>query len=180
MSSPSELAVVICHGSYHSPAPYMPLVDALKAKGIEAYCPQLPTADLSKLNVGDVNNPDFDREPPSGGYPQGGEDTEVVNGILNQLINGQGKRVLIIGHSSGGWVATQAATPELQTKVRKSKGQLGGIIGILYMGAFIIPTGESVTSFFQPKDGSFVTPPFMQFHVSSSCLIESEELNQVD
>ncbi|KAK3331406.1 hypothetical protein B0H66DRAFT_613761 [Apodospora peruviana] len=37
------------------------------ARGIAAYCPQLPTADLAKLNVGDdVHNPDFSREPPPG------------------------------------------------------------------------------------------------------------------
>lgn len=86
MSSFKDVAVVICHGSYHTPGPYQPLVDALKAVGIDAYCPQLPTADLSKLNVGDVNNPDFDREPPPGGYPQGEEDTQVVLDVLNPLI----------------------------------------------------------------------------------------------
>ncbi|KAH6651628.1 Alpha/Beta hydrolase protein [Truncatella angustata] len=164
MSSPSDYAVVICHGSYHSPEPYRPLVDALKSNGFDAYCPQLPTADLSKLNVGDVNNPDFDREPPAGGYPQGEEDTEAVLSVLEPLIQDKGKRVLIIGHSAGGWVATQAARPELQLETRKAEGQSGGIVGILYMGAFIIPVGESVTSFFQPKDGTFVTPPFMKFH----------------
>jgi alpha-beta hydrolase superfamily lysophospholipase len=54
MPSSSNLAVIVCHGLYHSPAPYMPLVDALKAEGIDAYCPQLPTSDLTKLNVGDT------------------------------------------------------------------------------------------------------------------------------
>lgn len=163
--SSSNLAVVICHGSYHSTAPYMPLVEALKAKGIEAYCPQLPTADLAKLNVGDISKPDFDREPPSGGYPQGEADTEVILNVLRPVVD-RGKEILIIAHSSGGWVATEAARPELQAKSRKDKGLTGGIIGILFMGAFIIPVGESIHSFFQPKDGPFHTPPFMRFHVS--------------
>lgn len=77
-SAVTGFTVVVCHGSYHTPAPYGPLIEALKARGIDAYCPQLPTADLAKLNVGDVNNPDFDLEPPVGGYPQGEEDTQVV------------------------------------------------------------------------------------------------------
>ncbi|KAI0205449.1 alpha/beta-hydrolase [Astrocystis sublimbata] len=164
MSSTSDIAVVICHGSYHTPAPYMPLVESLKVAGIDAYCPQLPTADLAKLNVGDTNNPDFDRGAPEEGYPQGPEDMDAVLGELNSLILEQGKKVLIIGHSSGGWVATEAARPELQRKTRKDQGLTGGIIGILYIGAFIIPVGESVNSFFQPKDGSFVVPPFLEFH----------------
>ena len=90
----------------------------------------------------------------------------MVLNVLKPLIQDEGKHVLIIGHSSGGWAATQAAQPELQAKARKANGQSGGIIGLLYMGAFIIPVGESVNSFFQPKDGPAVVPPFMQFHVS--------------
>ncbi|KAI1638390.1 alpha/beta-hydrolase [Biscogniauxia mediterranea] len=142
MAAASNLAVVICHGSYHTPAPYTPLVEALRSRGIEAHCPQLPTSDLSKLNVGDVNNPDFNQGPPAGGYPQGEEDLKTVLGVLNPMVD-QGKRVILLAHSSR----------------RKASGLPGGIIGILYMGAFIIPVGESVHSLFQPKDGSFVTPP---------------------
>ncbi|KAK7973520.1 alpha/beta-hydrolase [Apiospora saccharicola] len=159
MSIPNDLAVVICHGSYHSPKPYGPLVDALKAAGTDAYCPQLPTADLSKLDVGDdVNNPDYDREPPAGGYPQGDEDVEVIHGVLEPVICSEGKKVLLVGHSSG------AARPDLQYKNRRDKGQEGGIMGILYMGAFVIPVGESINSFFQPKDKPAMIPPFMEFH----------------
>ncbi|KAH6640164.1 Alpha/beta hydrolase fold-1 [Chaetomium tenue] len=163
MPQTSDLAVLLCHGSYHTPAPYGPLLEALQARGIAAYCPQLPTADLTKLNVGDVANPDFDREPPPGGYPQGEEDTDAVLSVLKPLVEAS-KEVLIVGHSSGGWVATQAAHRDLQADVRKSQGLAGGVIGILYAGAFVIPVGESVNSFFQPKDRNFVTPPFMTFH----------------
>ncbi|KAK6068003.1 hypothetical protein SCUP234_11337 [Seiridium cupressi] len=67
----------------------------------------------------------------------------------------------MVGHSAGGWVATQAAGPELQAKTQNDQG---GIIGILYVGAFIIPIGESINSFFQPNDGHPVVPPFMTFH----------------
>ncbi|KAH7324123.1 Alpha/Beta hydrolase protein [Stachybotrys elegans] len=159
-----DFAVVICHGSYHTPVPYEPLINALKSKGIDAYCPQLPTADLAKLNVGDIASPDFDLGPPGKGYPQGEEDTDTILRVIQPLIN-QGKKVMLIGHSSGGWVASQSARSELCYEARKGKGQDGGIIGILFVGGFIIPVGESVNSFFQPQDGSPpVTPPFMRFH----------------
>ncbi|KAI1775546.1 Alpha/beta hydrolase fold-1 [Hypoxylon cercidicola] len=142
MAPVSDLAIVICHGSYHSPAPYIPLVEALKANGIEAYCPQLPTSDLSKLNVGDVTHPDFDREPPSGGYPQGEADTEVILTILRPL-----KR-----HSQS-------------YKRNHGKARDSSVASLaFYVGAFVIPVSESIHSFLQPKDGSFVTPPFMRFH----------------
>lgn len=165
-SQKSDLAIVLCHGSYHTPAPYGPLLALFKSHGIDAYCPQLPTADLAALNIGDVSNPDFDLGPPTEGYPQGKEDVQAVLSVLQPLVD-SGKKVLIIGHSSGGWVATEVARPELQAKTRASTGLPGGIIGILYMGAFVIPVGESVNSYFQPKHGQApVVPPFMTFHVS--------------
>lgn len=167
MSSDSlfNLVVVLCHGLYHTPAHYDPFLEELKARGIEAYCPQLPTSDLTKLNVGDIDHPDLDREPPLGGYPEGDDDAGVVVEVIKPLVEA-GKNVLVTGHSAGGFVATEAALPELQFKVRAGKGLPGGVIGIFYMGAFVIPVGESVSSFFQPKDGTLVTPPFMRFHIS--------------
>ncbi|OTA88623.1 hypothetical protein M434DRAFT_398989 [Hypoxylon sp. CO27-5] len=164
MASISNLAAIICHSSFHTPAPYGPLIEALKANGIEAYCPQLPISDLAKLNVGDVNNPDFDRGPPENGYPGGDADVAAILEVLDPLIDVRGKKVILISHSSGGWAATQVARPDLQAKWRKERGLDGGIIGMFYMGAFIIPVGESVHSYFQPKDGTFYTPPYMRFH----------------
>lgn len=163
----SNLAVVLCQGLYHSPAHYGALLEAFKARGIDAYCPHLPTSDMTKLNVGDIEHPDLDCEPPPGGYPQGDDDARVVVEVLKPLVLA-GKSVILMGHSAGGFVATEAALPELQLKIRTAKGLSGGIIGIFYMGAFVIPVGESVSSFFQPKDGNLMTPPFMRFHVSCS------------
>ncbi|KAI2839884.1 hypothetical protein CBS147343_10888 [Aspergillus niger] len=157
-------AVVICTGSYHTPAPYEPLRQALESSGFEAYCPQRPTCDLSKLNVGDINHPDFDLGPPAEGYPSDMDDVQVINQLLGRLINEEGKEVLLLAHSSGGMIASQAAVPELQYKPRQEKGERGGVTAIFFVGAFVIPVGESIHSFFQPKEGPIVTPPFMRFH----------------
>ncbi|PYI03138.1 alpha/beta-hydrolase [Aspergillus sclerotiicarbonarius CBS 121057] len=159
-----RFTVVICTGSYHTPAPFEPFRQALESNGFEAYCPQRPTCDLKRLNVGDINNPDFDLGPPPEGYPSELDDVQVIDQLLDKLINQESKQVLLLGHSSGGLVAAQAATPGLQYKSRQAKGQSGGVIGIFYVGAFVIPVGESVHTFFQPKEGPLVTPPFMRFH----------------
>ncbi|KAI9656847.1 MAG: hypothetical protein M1821_003486 [Bathelium mastoideum] len=164
--APTEalFAVVICSGSYHTPEPYQPFINALKSRGIEAYCPQLPSADLSKLNVGDIRKPDYERDPPAIGYPQPADDAVVLEGLLNTLIDA-GKYVLVLGHSSGGFAATYVSIPKLQAKVRKVEGKAGGIIGIFYEAAFLIPFGESMHSFFQPKDGSDpIIPPYSVIH----------------
>ena len=162
----APFAVVICHGSYHTPEPYQPFLAALKAQGVEAYCPQLPSSDLRKLNVGDISSPDYDRDLPSKGYPQPAGDAEVLKELLSQLITKSGKHVLLVGHSSGAFTATMVAVPEFQAEIRKAKDTSGGIIGIFYECGFLIPAGESVHSFFQPKDGSEpVIPPYCRFHV---------------
>ncbi|KAL9105898.1 MAG: hypothetical protein Q9227_009009 [Pyrenula ochraceoflavens] len=156
--------VLICHGSYHTPEPYQPFIEALKARGITSHCPQLPTADITKLNVGDLTNPNYDNSPPSRGYPQPAEDAIVLKQILDHILE-QGKYVLVLGHSSGGFVAAYVTEPELQANVRKSKGQTGGIIGLFFECAFLIPANDSVHTFFQPKDGSQpVIPPYSVVH----------------
>jgi alpha-beta hydrolase superfamily lysophospholipase len=160
-----SFAVVISHGSWHTTEPYQPLVDALTEKGFEVYCPQRPTCDLSQLNVGNVNNPDFDRRAPPGGYPLASDDAAELGMLLDKLI-AQGKSILLAGHSSGGWVAAEAAQRARQFPVRAREGKPGGIIGIFFIGAFVVPEGQSVHTFFQPPDGTVAVSPFMRFHVS--------------
>ena len=157
----------MCHGSYHTPEPYQPFIEALGAQGITAQCPQLPASDLTKLNVGDPQHPDYDSPPPQQGYPQPTEDAVVLERNLKVLID-QGKYVVVLGHSSGGFVAAYITKPDLQAKVRKSEGKTGGIIGIFFECAFLIPPNESIHTFFQPRDGSTpVIPPWTVVYVSS-------------
>lgn len=175
-STESSFVVVVCHGSYHTPKPYQNFLTALKAQGIEAYCPQLPSSDLSRLNVGDITSPDYNRDPPPNGYPQPAQDAEVLNELLSQLIIDSGKKVMLVGHSSGAFTATMVAVPEFQEKLRRAKGGSGGIIGILYECGFLIPVGESVHSFFQPKDASEpVIPPYCRFHVGLPNILAYEQ-----
>jgi hypothetical protein len=83
---PDAFSVVIRHGSYHVPEPYQLFIAALKGDGVEAYCPQLPSSDLAKLNVGELSSPDYDRPLPPDGYPQPSDDVVVINELLTRLI----------------------------------------------------------------------------------------------
>ncbi|KAJ5738563.1 hypothetical protein N7493_001718 [Penicillium malachiteum] len=164
MTNTHKPAIVIVHGSYHTPAPYGPFMDALNALGFEVHCPQRPTCDLSKLNVGDdLNAPNFDNGPPPEGFPTDDDDVVVLRQLLDQLIVQENKQVLLVAHSSGGWAATQVAVLELQHKARQAQGQNGGLIGIFYYSAFVIPLNQSINSYFQPKDESVVIPPWLRF-----------------
>ncbi|KAH7091606.1 Alpha/beta hydrolase fold-1 [Paraphoma chrysanthemicola] len=171
----SLFTVLICHGLYHTPEFYQPLIETFASHGIEAHCPQLPSSDPSKLNVGDINAPNFDRDPPVAAYPQGDADAKVITDSLHNLITESGKRVIILAHSAGGWVGTQAAVPPFQEKVRREKALKGGIVGLFYFGAFVIPLDESIHSFFQPKDGNVVVPPWLEFHPNGLATLKDPE-----
>ncbi|KAL5337692.1 alpha/beta-hydrolase [Aspergillus crustosus] len=161
MSNPNDIAIVITHGSYHTPVPYAPFITALQSQGFETHCPQRPTCDLANLNVGNIQTPDFTRPPPDSGYPTDADDVAVFTTLLDKLIKNEKKHVLLAAHSSGGWVATQAAIPEYQAKVRKERGEEGGIVGIFYFGAFIIPVRESTNGLFlKHLDPNAPRPPY--------------------
>jgi len=119
--------------------------------GIEGYCPQVPTSDLSKSDIGHISNPNLDRDPPPGGFPQPSDHVVIVTNLLNCLIVEDGKNVALFGHSSGGFVATASALPEFQAKHRSEKGLVGGPAGISYACGFVISVGDSIHSFLQPK-----------------------------
>lgn len=160
--------LVLCHGSYHTPAPYEQFLTAVERDlGFETHCPQLPSSDLTKLDVGDVNAPDFERPPPSNGYPGQTDDAAVVRTLLTRLIEEDHKEVLIAAHSSGGWTATEAAVPALQRKKRREAGLDGGIIGILYITAFVAPLGKSLAELAVPDEGSQL-PAYVTIHVCAS------------
>ena len=119
------------------------------------------------MDVADVASPDFDRDPQPNGHPQPADEAVGLNELLSQLILESSKHVLLVGHSSGAFIATMVAAPELQARTRKAKGASGGIVGIFCYAGFLIPVGQSVHFFFQPKDGSGAGyPPYNQFHVN--------------
>ncbi len=109
----TSFMVVMCHGSYHTPEPYQPLLSALKAQGVEAHCPQLSSSDVRKMSVGSISSPDYDRDPPPNRYPQPTDDAKVLNTLLGQLITKSGKHVILVGHSSGAFTATMVTLPGL-------------------------------------------------------------------
>ncbi|KAL9090098.1 MAG: hypothetical protein Q9159_002163 [Coniocarpon cinnabarinum] len=140
--------------------------DTLQAEGVSAHCPQLPTSDLRLMNIGDIQNPDYDRAIPENGYPAPADDVAIVAALLSRLILENHEHVLLVGHSSGALVATQAATPALQSQNLRKSGKQGGIIGLFYVSGVLVPVGESLHSFTKPQDGrEVVCPPFARFHV---------------
>ena len=127
MMDSEKPVILIAHGSWHTPDHYQSLKDTLQSHGFNTYCPLQPS--VGKL-------------PPIGLM----EDAEMIRAELDRLINVESKDVIVIAHSYGGIVTTQAVTKELGKKARQSEGKDGGVIRIVYMCAFIVPLGESLGS----------------------------------
>ncbi|KAF7556999.1 hypothetical protein G7Z17_g1008 [Cylindrodendrum hubeiense] len=70
------------------------------------------------------------------------DDVAAVRDTLNGLLS-EGKQVTILCHSAGGLVASNAVEG-LDTASRLADGLKGGVCQILFMSAFMIPTGKSL------------------------------------
>ena len=136
MSSASPLpTIVLVHGAWHTPAVYQPFISALEAEGFVVHAPLLPSCAQSV-------SPSQDR-PAS--LP---EDAACVRNLISTLVN-QGDRILMILHSYGGAVGTDAVTRELTFADRQSRGLVGGVIHLTYLCAYMLQPGGSVVKTIQ-------------------------------
>lgn len=159
-----DVAAVICAGSFFMPAHYKALIDTLQARGIIAEAPTLPSNTIIDVSATDSTNPELD-DPQTDSWPNGAEDVAAVQGRIAALAD-RGHKVIVVGHSYGGFVATQSASPELQHATRQKSGRPGGVIGILYLAGVVLPKGVDIDTYFTPHEDAKHLPPLVQLHVS--------------
>ena len=162
-----SIAIIIATGAWHLPIHYSPLEIALESRGFQVSTPTLPTMSVLNVSTYDPNNPIFDIAQPAEGWPNGYEDSNRTRQEI-ELASNHGYEVMLVAHSYGGWVATQAALPELQRDVRRRRGKRGGVVGIFYISGLILPEGHSINSYFSPQGDETPPPPFSMLHVSQS------------
>lgn len=111
----SKPAIVAFPGAWHPATTIEPFTQVLRDRGYEAHAHQL-------RSVGNV----------SAGKA---EDIAYVRSVLLELIE-QGKDVVLLCHSFAG-VICACAIEGLHKKDRAAQGQTGGLIGVIYMAAFV-------------------------------------------
>lgn len=125
--------ILFVHGGWHTSDYFGPIRSKLEALGYPTIAPDLP----------------FELEDSLA------KDVECIATILKRLVHDEGKEVLVAPASYGTVVVTQAVTIDY----KKSKGsESGGVIGILYMGGFIVPVGQSMFESFQGEPQPFIRP----------------------
>lgn len=119
--------VLFVHGTWHTPNHFKRVMDLFEANGFPCSCVQHPS-------VGHL--------PPIGLV----EDAQTIRGEIKRLVETEQKELIIIAHSYGGVVTTQAADAEFARKEREAKGLAGGVTHLVYMCAYLLPLGDSLSS----------------------------------
>lgn len=131
----SKPVILIVHGAWHTPSHFSLLITHLQSQGYEALCPFLPTCN----NVVLPNPTMYD-------------DIAVIRKIVEKMAN-QGKEIVVLLHSYGGVVGTDALAG-----LGKKDAAAGGIIRIIYMCAFIPFEDESLNDIFGGNAPPFLMP----------------------
>ncbi|KAL9631338.1 MAG: hypothetical protein Q9164_005947 [Protoblastenia rupestris] len=123
---PHKPTVVIVPGGWHPTSSYSSLASALDKAGYPSLTTELPS-----FNPVDPSNTSCTA------------DADFVRQQILPLIETDKKEVIMLPHSYGGIPAGGAARG-LSKKSRSKKGIKGGVIGLLYMSAFVVPEGQSL------------------------------------
>lgn len=126
MVSSVEPAVLFVCGGFHLPETYAPFLDRLSKAGFIVRCPRLPTN-------GDVR-------PPKAVLQ---DDVAAVQAAASDLAH-TGHRIVVLAHSYGGLVASQSITEDLYAKQGAA-----GVVRLIYLSAWIIQPGTSLTQLFE-------------------------------
>ena len=124
MTSGSKPTVLIIPGGCHLPLHYEPLTKVLSSHGFPSVALRLPTAGASP--------PDKDLH----------DDIACITSKLEELVEKEGKEVIVILHSYGGTPGPSAARPFVKEE-RAQQGKKGGVLGLLYISSWAVPSGKS-------------------------------------
>ena len=131
MSPSQKPTVMFVHGAWHRPKHFERVSKLLNEQGF-------PTSLTANASVGGPRTANL--------Y----DDAKVVRTELDKLVVEEQKEVIVVLHSYGGIVGTQAVDVSLSRRVRKADGLAGGVLQLVYMSAFLLPLGKSPVT---PVDG---------------------------
>ena len=124
-----EPIIVLVHDMWHTPEHYRPYITALEQSAFRVYCPLLSTCNLSL--------------PP--GRRSVLFDLDILSSLVIPLV-AAGKKVIMVMHGYGGIIGSNV--PEnLSFDYRAARGRRGGVIHLLYMCAYILPSDRSMVEF---------------------------------
>ncbi|KAK9781027.1 putative AB hydrolase-1 domain-containing protein [Seiridium cardinale] len=137
--------VLFVHGSWHQPSHFARVRKVLEDADFPTSCPLQPS-------IGSL--------PPIGLM----EDAQCIRDELKGLIEDESKDVIVVAHSYGGLVTTQAVDEAFGKKQREERGQNGGVVQLHFMCAFMLSINTSLADTF---DGNL--PPWIVMQDDGMC-----------
>jgi hypothetical protein len=117
--------ILFVPGAWIARAFYEPFLQALMVAGYNVRYAAYPSLNPSDPSTTDCHT-----------------DTEAIAVVLRSLVEEDGQDVMLFLHSYAGMPGAAAATG-LSKSQRAQEGKVGGVIGLLFLGAFIVPEGSS-------------------------------------
>ncbi|KAL4945500.1 hypothetical protein BDV06DRAFT_184447 [Aspergillus oleicola] len=119
--------VILVHGAWHVPTNHSSFIAALRVQGFPVHRPLLPSCTKSLQPKASLEN-----------------DIAAVRELASSLV-ATGKRILMIMHSYGGTVGSEAVQGlDAPSPSSMPSGGPGGVIHLLYLCAYILPPAVSV------------------------------------
>ncbi|CAF9910019.1 hypothetical protein IMSHALPRED_008531 [Imshaugia aleurites] len=142
--TPNMPTIVLVQGSFQIPKVYAKLVGGLVAKGYPTIHPELPTcSNTDSINFLQLSLVD---------------DALAIRTELTRQVEYEGKTVVLVMHSYGGLVGSEATTEELSYTKRQAQGLPGGVTHLFYYSAFLLNEGQSVLSAWGESPNNDVKP----------------------
>lgn len=136
--------IVLVQGSFQLPDVYYELADALRNLGYPVVQPPLPS-------VTGQDRPDFTSKTLT-------DDALAVRSEIKRLVEEENQTVVVLMHSYGGLVGSEAVTRDLAFDERKAKGLPGGVKHLFYVAAFVLREGQTVLGVFGESPNSDIKP----------------------
>lgn len=139
-----KIAILLVQGSFQLPEAYGKLASALCSRGFLVVQPDLPSQT-------DHNCPGFAKRDLS-------DDSRAIETEAKRLVIDEGKNVMVVMHSYGGLVGSNAIPEDLSLQSRRRAGFTGGISSLFYFATFVLDQGQSVLGTFGESPNNDVKP----------------------
>lgn len=117
--------LVFIPGAWITRELYQPFLDACSVAGYPVHYAGYPSIDPADPTVADCKT-----------------DTDVIRKTLHRLVEEEGKDIFLMMHSYAGMPGAAAALG-LAKSQRTQQGKRGGVIGMIFIAAFLVPEGVS-------------------------------------
>ncbi|KAL2864489.1 Alpha/beta hydrolase fold-1 [Aspergillus lucknowensis] len=125
MILPPMLTILFLPGAWVAPSVYKPFVDELTSTGYDVRYAGYPSLNPINPLITDVK-----------------ADTDAIASVLHNIVEDEGKDVLVLMHSYAGMPGAAAATG-LSKVQRSQEDKPGGVVGLVFVGAFVVPEDVS-------------------------------------